>query len=100
MGTKVTQWDHFNLNQASLDVYADAIHNKGAALKNFFGFIDGTVRPISRPLQNQRIVYNGHKRVHVFKFLAVALPNDLIGHLYGPVRKNLSLNAVLISSSN
>ena len=25
-----------------------------------FGFVDGTVRPITRPECNQRIVYNGH----------------------------------------
>ena len=69
----------------SLNQYADAISNKGAALENCFGFIDGTVRPISRPVANQRIVYNGHKRVHALKFQSVALPNGLIGHLYGPV---------------
>ena len=28
-----------------------------------------TVRPISRPGQHQRIVYNGHKRVHSLKLL-------------------------------
>ena len=43
-----------NLNQAwlspkSLQVYADAIHNKGAALDNCWEFIDGTVRPICQP---------------------------------------------------
>ena len=37
-----------NLNQAwlssqNLQMYADAIHNKGAALDNCWGFIDGTV---------------------------------------------------------
>ena len=43
-----------NLNQAwlspqSLQVYADAIHNKGAALDNCWEFIDGTVSPICQP---------------------------------------------------
>ena len=33
----------------------------------------------------QRVVYNGHKRVHRLKFQSVALPNGLIGNLYGPV---------------
>ena len=32
--------------------------------------------------------YNGHKRVHALKFQAVALPNGLIGQLFGPVGKN------------
>ena len=86
-GHKVTHWNHDILSPAMLDVYATAIYNKGAALENCFGFIDGTVRPISRPIINQRAVYNGHKRVHALKFQSVALPNGLIGHLYGAVGK-------------
>ena len=78
---KITQWNHDLLNPAALNQYADAISNKGAALENCFGFIDGTVRTISRPDANQRIVYSEHKRVHS----SVVLPNGLIGHLYGPV---------------
>ena len=45
----------------------------------------GTVRGTCRPGANQRVVYNGHKRVHGLKFQSVALPNGLIGNLYGPV---------------
>ena len=56
-------------------------------LENCFGFIDGTVRPIARPDERQRIVYNGYKRVHSLKFQSVALPNGLIGNMYGPVGK-------------
>ena len=56
-GKKITQWNHTILNPASLNVYADDIHNKGAALEKCFGFIDGAVRPICRPIENQRIVY-------------------------------------------
>ena len=52
-----------------------------------FGFIDGTVRPICRLSKNQQVVYNGHKRVHALKFQSVALPNGLIGNIYGPVGK-------------
>ena len=33
----------------------------------------------------ERIVYNGHKRVHALNFQSIVLPNGLIGHLYGPV---------------
>ena len=70
-----------------LQTYSEAIHDKGAALDNCFGFVDGTVRPISKPRVNQRAVYNGQKRVHALKFQSVALPNGLAGHLYGPVGK-------------
>ena len=30
-------------------------------------------------------MYNGHKRVHGIKFQSIALPNGLIGNMYGPV---------------
>ena len=73
------------LNPRYSDTYTDAISNKGAALQNFFGFIDGTVRPICRPSQEQRIMFNGHKRVHSLKFQSVTLPNGLIANLLGPV---------------
>jgi len=76
-----------------LQEYADVIHAKGAPLNDCFGFIDGTVRPISRPGQHQRIVYNGHRRVHSLKFQSVALPNGLIGNMYGPVSKLCSLRS-------
>ena len=36
------------------------------------------------PGEYQRIVYNGYKRVHALKFQAIALPNGLIRHLFGP----------------
>ena len=86
-GHKVTRWNHGILNPPLIATYADGVHFKGAALDNCFGFIDGTVRPISRPMSNQRVVYNGHKRVHALKFQAVTLPNGLIANIYGPVGK-------------
>ena len=47
--------------------------------------MDGTVRQISRPGDNQHLVYNGHKRVPALKFQAVVIPSDLVANLYGPV---------------
>ncbi len=47
------------------------------ALENCRGFVDGTVRPICRPGENQCIMYNGHKRVHAIKFQFVVAPNGL-----------------------
>jgi len=84
---KLTEWNHGILDPRNLEVYADVITQKGAALHTCFGFIDGTVRPISRPIRNQNIVYNGHKRVHSLKFQSVTLPNGLIANLFGPVGK-------------
>ena len=77
-GHRISQWNFDILSPPMLQEYADVIHAKGVPLNNCFGFIDGTVRPISRPGQHQRIVYNGHKRVHSLKFQSVALPNGLV----------------------
>ena len=82
---RLTSWDQFFLSPPHLQQYARSIAEKGSPLKNCFGFIDGTVRPITRPDKNQRMVYNGHKRIHALKFQSIALPNGLIGNLYGPV---------------
>ena len=84
-GHHLTDFNQPFLSRPSLRTYADAIHKKGAALNNCWGFVDGTVRPICRPLQNQQIVYNGHKRVHSLKFQSIVTPNGLIANLYGPV---------------
>lgn len=86
---RISQWNRDVLSSPLLQEYADAIHTKGSPLENCFGFIDGTMRSIARPNQQQRIVYNGHKRVHSLKFQSVALPNGLIGNMYGPVGKLL-----------
>lgn len=84
-GFRLTSWNQPFLSPAKLQEYANAITRQGSPLTNCFGFVDGTVRPICRPGERQRIVYNGHKRVHALKFQSVALPNGLIGNLYGPV---------------
>ena len=85
-------WKHLlkSMNQPwlspdNLQNFADAIHQKGGALSNCWAFVDGTVRPICRPQNNQRVVYNGHKKVHALKFQAVGAPKGMIANLYGPV---------------
>ena len=90
-GHRISQWNFDILSPPMLQEYADVIHAKGAPLNNCFGFFDGTARPISRPGQHQRMVYNSHKRVHSLKFQSVALPNGLIGNMYGPAGKLCSL---------
>lgn len=83
------------LSSDHLENFALAVHGKGAALENCWGFVDGTVRPICRPGENQRVMYNGHKRVHALKFQSVVAPNGLIANLYGPVGKLIRLFASL-----
>lgn len=78
--------------------YADAIFKRGAPLQHIWGFIDCTIRAISRPGDWQRVAYNGHKKQHSLKYQAVMLPNGLFGHLYGLFegRRN---NAFLLQDS-
>ena len=66
-------FNHGWMTPESLEEYARVVHQKGAALDFCWGFIDGTVRPICRPGQNQRVLYNGHKRVHSIKFQSVVI---------------------------
>ena len=89
----VTEWNRDVLSSVALQQYAETISRKGSPLTNCFGFIDSTVplRPISRPGNGQRVVCNGHKRVHGLKFQSIALPNGLIGNIFGPVGKNLNI---------
>lgn len=84
-GHRLTEWNQQLLNSENLQIYADAIYRKEAPLSNCFGFVDGTVRPICRPTKHQRMVYNGHKRIHSIKFQAVTLPNGIIANMFGPV---------------
>ena len=100
-----TSWRHLllELNQPwlshpHLQTFTEVINEKGAALQNCWGFIDGAVRPISRPGRNQRVMYNGHKKVHSIKFQSIATPNGLIASLYGPVEGKRYDSAMLTQS--
>ena len=73
-GHRMTSWNQLFLTPAWLEQYARAIYQMGCPLTNCFGFIDGTVRPISRPDEHQRLVYNGHKCVHSLKFQSLVIP--------------------------
>ena len=49
MRHRITQWNDMILYSVNLERYTNAISDKGAALDNYIGFIDGTVREICRP---------------------------------------------------
>ncbi|XP_074033773.1 uncharacterized protein [Leptinotarsa decemlineata] len=71
------------LNLQRMHMYADAIHGRGAAISNCWGFIDGTARPICRPSINQEEYYSGHKRFHCVKYQSVICPDGMITSLKG-----------------
>ena len=87
------------LSVANLERYANAIHAAGAPLNNCWGFVDGTVRLICRPGEHQRVVYNGHKRVHAIKFQSIVAPNGLIANLFGPVEGRRHDSGMLADSN-
>jgi hypothetical protein len=100
-----TTWYHllstFNQHWLSIEnliKFCDAVHQKSGAMENCFGFVDGTVRPVSRPGKNQRVLYNGHKRVHAIKFQSLAVPNGLVANLYGPVEGKKHDSSMLAES--
>ena len=51
----VTSLDQPWLLPQQLRTFADAIHQKGGALTNCWGFVDGTVRPMYRPGMHQEV---------------------------------------------
>ena len=97
-GYLLTSLEHPWLSRHYLQLFAAAIHNKGAPLDNCWGFVDGTVRPICRAKQHQTAVCNGHKRVHALKFQSVVTPNGLIANLVGPVEGRRHDRAMLAMS--
>ena len=72
----ITNWNDDILNPIALQTYADAISAKGTPLAICSGFVDGTVVPVSKSGECQRVMHNRHKRVHGIKFQSIALAND------------------------
>ena len=68
----------------NLERFSNTLYRKGTALENCWKFIDGKVQVICCPGTNQRVLYNGHKRVHSTKYQTVGVSNGLCGHLIGP----------------
>ena len=81
----LTSLDLIWLNPES---FSAAVHAKGAPLRNCWGFVDGTARPIARPKKHQRIMFSGHKRIHCVKFQVFFL------HFYAWKYNTLAFNAI------
>ena len=78
-----------------LPIFSKSIKNAGAPLSNCWGFIDGTIRPCSRPIRDQKLFFNGHKRLHGLKFHSIVTPDGIISHVFGPVEGRRHDAAVL-----
>ncbi|KIO20073.1 hypothetical protein M407DRAFT_81945, partial [Tulasnella calospora MUT 4182] len=79
------RFDPTRLTPKKLQEYATAISTKCGFEVPVWGFIDGTLRKVARPIQNQRILYNGWKRIHALKWHSVITPDGLHSHVFGPV---------------
>jgi hypothetical protein len=74
-----------------LQLFADAVHRRGAPTINVFGFPDGTKVETCRPhastapeMNLQKEVYSGHKRRHCLNYQGVTAPDGICIHFYGP----------------
>lgn len=76
-------WDTSRLTLDQLHRYEAAIQS-ACGFRGIWGFIDGTVRPIARPMEQQEQYYSGHKCYHGIKYQGIVTPDGLITSLYGP----------------
>ena len=53
---------------------------------------------LCRPGQNERLLYNGHKRHHCIKFQSDVASNGLIANLFGPVEEKRHDSGMLADS--
>ena len=83
----LTSFEQQWLQTEQLETYANATFERSNTLDNCWGFIDGTIRSICRPVENQKYVYNGHKRVHALNYQAIVAGNGIIANLHGPLGK-------------
>ncbi|RPA92522.1 hypothetical protein L873DRAFT_1639276, partial [Choiromyces venosus 120613-1] len=76
-------WDRNQLTQEIIKEYTATIEHKGR-VKGVWSFIDGTMRAIYHPDENQEIYYSGYKKSHAGKYQALSTLGGLIVHLAGP----------------
>jgi hypothetical protein len=81
---QLLKWNERYLTTEKLLEFSSIIAEKGAALSNCVGFIDETVQAICRPKKNQKLVFNGHKRIHALKYQCVVTPDCMITDINGP----------------
>ena len=79
------RFDPIRLNPVKLAEFGTAVAAKGAPLNVVVALIDGTLQKNARPSNNQRLVYNGWKRIHCLKYHALISPDGIVIHIYGPV---------------
>jgi hypothetical protein len=79
------RFDSKRLDSSKLAYFARKIYDKGAPLDVVAALIDGTLQKNARPIHNQRMVFNGWKRIHCLKYHVLLSPDGMIIHVYGPM---------------
>lgn len=71
--------------RARLESYATTLERSGVPIQGCIGFIDGTLISVARPKRDddQRSLYNGHKKTHAIKFQVLTAPDGLMVDVYG-----------------
>ncbi|KAF7344025.1 hypothetical protein MVEN_01692000 [Mycena venus] len=78
----------FDSEHLTLDVlvhFAATFTCKGCPIDLIVAIINGTLKKIAHPSQNQHIVFNGWKRMHCLKYHLVVMPDGIIIHIFSPV---------------
>lgn len=84
----ILHWDRRRLSLETIKSYAQGIEGIGGP-EDIWGFVDGTLRSICRPEQEQREFYTGYKWCHAIKFQGITTPDGLIVSLAGPFEGKL-----------
>lgn len=66
------------LSPERLDFYSKVNKRNGNPLPGCWGFLDGTLRPIARPVRAQQNAYNGWKHFHALKYQFLSTPDGLV----------------------
>ena len=99
--------DHFHLRDSErfsanlvFTVQLGNIFRKSASKGSSFGKLLGvcgrnSLTSVQASTNNQRALFNGHKRIHAINFHSVVAPNEFIGNVYGPVKGKKHDSAML-----
>jgi hypothetical protein len=87
-------FDAERLTPQRLSAFTIAIRERNAPLETCFGFVDGTLQEIARPIYGQEAIYNGWKHMHCLKYQAVVMLDGITIHLFGLVEGSIHDAAV------
>ncbi|KAF7334095.1 hypothetical protein MVEN_02315300 [Mycena venus] len=79
------RFDPHRLTPHKLAEFTRIFIAKGCPVPSIAAIIDGTLKKTARPSRNQRILFNGWKRIHCLKYHLVVSPDGIIIHVYSPV---------------